>query len=56
MYIIFHIQGLNIDPIFMVNDAVATMMGFEDQNCEIGMIIGKNKKQKNRKKTCEWNI
>ncbi|PWA14586.1 hypothetical protein CCH79_00017600, partial [Gambusia affinis] len=31
--------GLNIDPIFMVNDAVATMMGFEDQNCEIGMII-----------------
>ncbi|XP_043997526.1 hexokinase-2-like [Gambusia affinis] len=32
--------GLNIDPIFMVNDAVATMMGFEDQNCEIGMIIG----------------
>ncbi|XP_007542666.2 hexokinase-2-like [Poecilia formosa] len=32
--------GLNIHPIVMVNDVVATMMSCEDENCQIGMIIG----------------
>ncbi|XP_047437691.1 hexokinase HKDC1-like [Mugil cephalus] len=34
--------GMNIDVLAIVNDTVATMMtcGFEDRNCEVGLIIG----------------
>uniref|UniRef100_A0A672ZGL3 Hexokinase-3 n=1 Tax=Sphaeramia orbicularis TaxID=375764 RepID=A0A672ZGL3_9TELE len=34
--------GMNVDVLSMVNDTVATMMtcGFDDQRCEVGLIIG----------------
>lgn len=35
---------MNVEVLAMVNDTVATMMtcGFDDQFCEVGLIIGKN--------------
>lgn len=38
----FPLQGIDIDVLAMVNDTVATMMTcrFEDQKCEVGLIIG----------------
>lgn len=37
-------QDLDVEVLAMVNDTVATMMtcGFDDQYCEVGLIIGKN--------------
>nr|XP_046240510.1 hexokinase HKDC1-like [Scatophagus argus] len=34
--------GMNVEVLAMVNDSVATMMtcGFDDQHCEVGLIIG----------------
>lgn len=36
------IQDLDVEVLAMVNDTVATMMtcGFDDQYCEVGLIIG----------------
>lgn len=38
------VQEYDIGTVAMVNDTVGTMMscGYEDQNCEIGLIIGPN--------------
>lgn len=38
------LQGMDIEVLAMVNDTVATMMtcGFDDQYCEVGLIIGKD--------------
>lgn len=35
-------QDVNVEVLAMVNDTVATMMtcGFDDQYCEVGLIIG----------------
>lgn len=37
-------QDLDVEVLAMVNDTVATMMtcGFDDQYCEVGVIIGEN--------------
>lgn len=37
------VQDMNVEVLAMVNDTVATMMtcGFDDQYCEVGLIIGK---------------
>lgn len=39
----FCLQDYEADIMAVVNDTVATMMtcGFDDQRCEVGMIIGK---------------
>lgn len=36
------IQDMDVEVLAMVNDTVATMMtcGFDDQYCEVGLIIG----------------
>lgn len=38
------LQGMNVEVMAMVNDSVATMMtcGFDDQRCEVGLIVGKS--------------
>lgn len=35
---------MDVEVLAMVNDTVATMMtcGFDDQRCEVGLIIGEN--------------
>lgn len=35
---------MNVEVLAMVNDTVATMMtcGFDDQHCEVGLIIGES--------------
>lgn len=35
-------QDMDVEVLAMVNDTVATMMtcGFDDQYCEVGLIIG----------------
>lgn len=37
-------QDMDVEVLAMVNDTVATMMtcGFDDQYCEVGLIIGEN--------------
>lgn len=36
------LQDFDIDIVAVVNDTVGTMMtcGYDDQNCEIGLIVG----------------
>lgn len=36
------LQDMDVEVLAMVNDTVATMMtcGFDDQYCEVGLIIG----------------
>lgn len=38
-----HLQDYEADIMAVVNDTVGTMMtcGFDDQRCEVGIIIGK---------------
>lgn len=38
------LQDFDIDVVAVVNDTVGTMMtcGYEDQYCEIGLIVGKS--------------
>jgi len=38
-----HFQDFDIDIVAVINDTVGTMMtcGYEDRQCEIGLIIGK---------------
>lgn len=40
----FWLQEFDLDIVAVVNDTVGTMMtcGYEDPNCEIGLIAGKN--------------
>lgn len=40
----FLLQEFDLDIVAVVNDTVGTMMtcGYEDPNCEIGLIAGKN--------------
>lgn len=37
-------QGMDVEVMAMVNDSVATMMtcGFDDQRCEVGLIVGES--------------
>ncbi|TRY90527.1 hypothetical protein DNTS_002655 [Danionella cerebrum] len=39
---IHKVEDVNVDVLAMVNDTVGTMMtcGYDDQNCEVGLIIG----------------
>lgn len=48
-------QDLDVEVLAMVNDTVATMMtcGFDDQYCEVGLIIGENLHFKMRPGTAE---
>ncbi len=41
--VIIHLQDYDADIMAVVNDTVGTMMtcGFDDQRCEVGIIIGK---------------
>lgn len=41
--ILILVQDFDIDIVAVVNDTVGTMMtcGFDDHNCEIGLIVGK---------------
>lgn len=38
------LQDFDIDIVSMINDTVGTMMtcGYDDQHCEIGLIVGKS--------------
>lgn len=40
--LLFPLQDFDIDIVAVVNDTVGTMMtcGYDDQNCEIGLIVG----------------
>lgn len=40
---LFHLQGIDVDVLALVNDTVATMMtcGLDDQHCEVGLIVGR---------------
>lgn len=40
---LFPLQEFDLDIVAVVNDTVGTMMtcGYEDRNCEIGLIAGK---------------
>ncbi len=40
--VIIHLQDYDADIMAVVNDTVGTMMtcGFDDQRCEVGIIIG----------------
>lgn len=48
----FLFQEFDLDIVAVVNDTVGTMMtcGYEDSNCEIGLIAGK----KQSCNTCVW--
>lgn len=41
-FLLLSLQDFDIDIVAMVNDTVGTMMtcGYDDQNCEIGLIVG----------------
>jgi len=40
--LLLSLQDFDIDIVAVVNDTVGTMMtcGYDDQNCEIGLIVG----------------
>lgn len=40
--LLLSLQDFDIDVVAVVNDTVGTMMtcGYDDQNCEIGLIVG----------------
>lgn len=48
-------QDMDVEVLAMVNDTVATMMtcGFDDQHCEVGVIVGENRHFKMRPSAAE---
>lgn len=48
-------QDMDVEVLAMVNDTVATMMtcGFDDQYCEVGLIVGETLHFKMRQSAAE---